>query len=145
MFEATAAPAWEWSPAELTRRGEALIEASDSRSPQQARPDGLAPQARGIRRLLARIRSTRTLQQIPVIVPIVLTTTAIAMPSPITVRDRHPSPATPVQRVTPTDRIVSSQDEVRYVPEHLTLAQIQELDELFALPAGSEDIIHLDE
>ena len=85
------------------------------------------------------------IQQIPVIVPLVLTTTAIAVHSPIAVKDRHPSSRTPVQWSAPKQRVASTQDYVKYVPEHLTLAQIQELDEMFALPAGAEALIHLDE
>lgn len=121
-----------------SRGGEVLYEAFSSQSPQQAwsteRP------ARGIRRLITWARKRPT-----VIAPIVLATAVIAAPLPMTV-DRHPS-STPVQQVAASRHGVAAavHDEIKYVPEYLTMAQIHELDELFALPAGPEDIIHLDE
>jgi len=128
-------PAWGLS----SGRGEVLLEAfSTTRSPQQVRPDG--PPARGIRRLVKWLKKPS-----PMIVPAVLVTAVIAAPLPISV-DRHPSSTTPVQRVVASHAAITAiHDEVKYVPEYLTMAQIHELDELFALPTGPEDIIHLDE
>lgn len=147
MWEASAPRSWGLSSDELSCRGEALVEAFDTRSPQQAKPEGLAkPAIHGIHKLLAWTRKARTLQQIPAIVPIVLSTTAIALHPPVTVRDRRPSTTTPVQQVT-AQRVARGvlQDEIKVVSERVTLAQIQELDELFALPGGPELVIHLEE
>jgi hypothetical protein len=124
--------------AQALGRGEVLYESSSSQSPRQTLP--VKVPRRGVRKLIAWARKRPT-----EIAPIVLVTAVIAAPLPRTV-DRHPS-STPVQQVVAGRHSVAAavHDEIKYVPEYLTMAQIHELDELFALPAGPEDIIHLDE
>jgi hypothetical protein len=120
-----------------SERSEVLFEAfGTTRSPQQVRPAD--PPKRGVHRLLARLRKRPM-----TMVPVVIATAVMAAPLPFRV-SRAQYAATPVQLIGRATTL-PTQDEVKYVPEYLTTAQINELDQLFALPAGPEDIIHLHE
>jgi hypothetical protein len=113
---------------------EALIEAFDTFEPP--RPQHNDVPAKSVRHKIGFIRLPG---KSGVFLSLALTTSAFAFSPPITVNQvRRWQTASHVYNFATATGQVAGTDEWRYVPERVTLAQIQALDELFALPGGPE-------